>query len=189
MAAMAAQPPSPLEDSSSSSGSGGSRRRDGEDGTEERLPMPSRNPLPLSASQEAQVREVFNARVRKLCADEIKAFADCARNRTFTIPFACRTLSRQMNGCMMAHATAAEHDRAREEWFAQRLVRARERERKERRRLEQEKFHREWWGLPERDPEDVRRELEKLERGERVGGGSARRREEEGSAREGGEGR
>lgn len=37
-----------------------------------RLPMPSRNPLPLSAAQEAQVREVYHARVRAYCADEIK---------------------------------------------------------------------------------------------------------------------
>ncbi|KAI0126599.1 hypothetical protein BJ170DRAFT_412708 [Xylariales sp. AK1849] len=134
------------------------------------LPMPSRNPLPLSASQEAQVREVFNARVRGLCADEIKAFADCARNRTFSIPFACRTLSHNMNSCMLSHATQAEHDRAREEWFAGRMERARERERKERRKLEQEKFHREWWGLPERDPEEVKKDEEKMRRGERIGG-------------------
>ena len=61
MAAMAAsKPPSPNDGSSASS----SRTED--------LPMPSRNPLPLSASQEAQVREVFNARVRGMCADEIK---------------------------------------------------------------------------------------------------------------------
>ena len=60
------------------------------------------------------------------------AFADCARDRTFSIPFACRALSRQMNHCMMGHATQAEHDRAREEWFAGRMERARERERKER---------------------------------------------------------
>ena len=39
----------------------------------ERLPMPSHhNPLPLSASQETQVREVFYARVRSKCADDIK---------------------------------------------------------------------------------------------------------------------
>ncbi|KAI0099222.1 cytochrome c oxidase biogenesis protein Cmc1 like-domain-containing protein [Nemania sp. FL0031] len=158
--------------------SGGTGEADGSrsgSGDEERLPMPSRNPLPLSASQEAQVREVFNARVRTLCADEIKAFADCARNRTFTIPFACRALSHAMNSCMQAHATPAEHDRAREDWFAARMTRARERERKERRKIEQERFHREWWGLPERDPEAVRRELEKLERPERIGG--VRRRE------------
>jgi hypothetical protein len=37
-----------------------------------RLPMPSRNPLPLSASQEAQVRDIFYDRVRKMCAPEIK---------------------------------------------------------------------------------------------------------------------
>ncbi|KAK7754939.1 hypothetical protein SLS62_003023 [Diatrype stigma] len=151
----------------------GSSSREGE----ERLPMPSRNPLPLSASQEAQVREVFNARVRKLCEDDIKgvygvvrSFANCARNRTITIPFACRALSNAMNGCMAAHATPAEHDRAREDWFAARAERARERARTERRRLEQERFHRDWWGLPPRDPDEVHRELEKLERGERVGG-------------------
>ncbi|KAI8963627.1 cytochrome c oxidase biogenesis protein Cmc1 like-domain-containing protein [Daldinia sp. FL1419] len=139
------------------------------------LPMPSRNPLPLSASQEAQVREVFNQRVRNQCADEIKAFADCARNRTVTIAFACRDASRRMNGCMQRYATPEEHDRAREQWFAQRQQRAREREQKERRKLEQEAFHREWWGLPQRDPEDVKKELDKLARAERIGGQSRRR--------------
>lgn len=38
----------------------------------ERLAIPSRNPLPLSASQESQVRDIYYARVRKQCADEIK---------------------------------------------------------------------------------------------------------------------
>jgi len=37
-----------------------------------RLPMPSRNPLPLSAGQEAQVRELYHSRVRGYCAAEIK---------------------------------------------------------------------------------------------------------------------
>lgn len=37
-----------------------------------RLAVPSRNPLPLSASQESQVRDIYYARVRKHCADEIK---------------------------------------------------------------------------------------------------------------------
>jgi hypothetical protein len=53
-------------------GEGGSSSRRSRGEEEERMPMPSRNPLPLSASQEAQVREVFNARVRGLCADDIK---------------------------------------------------------------------------------------------------------------------
>jgi COX assembly protein 1 len=39
---------------------------------EEKLGVPSRNPLPLSASQEAQVRDIFYQKVRKECADEIK---------------------------------------------------------------------------------------------------------------------
>lgn len=78
---------------------------------------------------------------------------------------------------MKVHATPAEQDAAREEWFAGRLERQKEKERKARRKIEQEKFLREWWGLPEKDREEARRELEKLNRAERVGGfASANRR-------------
>ncbi|KAI0396526.1 cytochrome c oxidase biogenesis protein Cmc1 like-domain-containing protein [Xylariaceae sp. FL0594] len=182
--AIAATEPIPIQTTTMASAGGKGRTGGGE---EENLPMPSRNPLPLSASQEAQVREVFNARVRSLCADEIKAFAECARGRTFTIPFACRALSHAMNSCMLSHATPEEHDRAREEWFATRMARFRERERKERRKLEQERFLREWWNLPDRDPEDLKRELEKLQRPERVGG--AVRRKEQGGVDGDGSGR
>ena len=38
----------------------------------ERLPMPSRNPLPLSSTQEAHIREVYHNRVRRQCAKEIE---------------------------------------------------------------------------------------------------------------------
>lgn len=38
----------------------------------ERLPMPTRNPLPLSPTQEAQIRELYHERVRRKCSDEIK---------------------------------------------------------------------------------------------------------------------
>jgi COX assembly protein 1 len=96
-------------------------------------------------------------------------FADCALGRTFTAPFKCRAQNRAMNTCMIAHATQDEQDSAREEWFALRLRRQKERELKEERRREQEKFHREWWGLPmdEREGEKGRLLMQKAER---VGG-------------------
>jgi len=134
-----------------------------------RLPMPSRNPLPLSSSQEAQVRELYHARVRGYCAAEIKLFAECALGRTFTAPFKCRAQNNAMNKCMVAHATQYEQDAAREEWFATRLKRQKEREAKEARRKEQEKFHREWWGLPLEDREGEKGK-DVLMRAERVGG-------------------
>jgi COX assembly protein 1 len=70
---------------------------------------------------------------------------------------------------MVKHATQAEQDAAREEWFATRLKRQIEREKKEVRRKEQEKFHREWWGLPieEREGEKGR---DVIRRAEKVGG-------------------
>ncbi|KAK3498260.1 cytochrome c oxidase biogenesis protein Cmc1 like-domain-containing protein [Neurospora crassa] len=162
--------PSTFGSASSSSSSSSSSSNGQTDKQVERLPMPSRNPLPLSASQEAQVRDIFYARVRRQCTEEIKAFAECALGRTFSVPFACRAPHRVMNNCMKLHATPAEQDAAREEWFALRMERAKERERKAKRKAEQEAFLREWWGLPEKDREEARRELEKLNQKERVGG-------------------
>lgn len=43
---------------------------------EDRPGVPSRNPLPLSASQESQVRDIYYARVRKQCAEEIKGMLE-----------------------------------------------------------------------------------------------------------------
>ncbi|RKU43694.1 hypothetical protein DL546_001368 [Coniochaeta pulveracea] len=160
MAAMALQPPSQTSEP-------------------ERLPMPSRNPLPLSASQEAQVRDIFYARVRSHCGPEIKAFAECALGRTFSVPFACRKPHNAMNACMKAHATPAEQDAAREEWFAKRLERQKEKEQKARRKMEQEAFLREWWGLPEKDREERRKEEERLRQPERIGGVRRRTGEDE----------
>jgi COX assembly mitochondrial protein 1 len=75
-----------------------------------------------------------------------------------------------MNSCMKTYATQAEQDAAREEWFASRLQRQRERELVERKKAEQEDFIREWWGLPERDEERRRTLAEKLAKEEKVGG-------------------
>ncbi|KAI4206494.1 MAG: hypothetical protein LQ348_000945 [Seirophora lacunosa] len=110
--------------------------------------LPSRNPIPLSASQEAQVQEVYHKRVRGYCADEIRDFASCALNRTFSATWLCRQQRLAMNNCMISHASQKEQDAARDEWFATRDERKREREEKEKRRKEQEKFHRAWWGMP-----------------------------------------
>lgn len=77
-----------------------------------------RNPLPLSAAQEAQVKQLYYKRVRLRCDPEIKEFAACAVGRTITATWSCRKERLKMNSCMILHATAAEEDAAREEWFA-----------------------------------------------------------------------
>ncbi|CAK7212058.1 hypothetical protein SBRCBS47491_001338 [Sporothrix bragantina] len=145
------------------------------------LPMPSHNPLPLSASQEAQVRDLYYERVRKQCHAEIKAFADCALGRTFSVVFKCRDKNNEMNACLKSHATPLALDEAREEWFARRAERAAERAQKAARKAEQEKLLREWWGLEDQDGskpgsrEDIqakRRHYEesRRHRPERIGG-------------------
>ncbi|TGZ77939.1 hypothetical protein EX30DRAFT_286906, partial [Ascodesmis nigricans] len=82
--------------------------------------LPTRNPLPLSAAQEAQVRDLYYARVRGLCAEEIRIFAECARGKTVPATWKCRPERDAMNGCMISHATPENMDAAREEWFRRR---------------------------------------------------------------------
>ncbi|WEW54847.1 hypothetical protein PRK78_000273 [Emydomyces testavorans] len=91
-----------------------------------------RNPTPLSATQEAEVKQIYYKRVRGYCAAEIKEFAACALNRTVTATWVCRKQRLAMNACMVEHAKPEEEDRAREEWFAGREERRRTREREAR---------------------------------------------------------
>ncbi|PWY88654.1 hypothetical protein BO94DRAFT_452045, partial [Aspergillus sclerotioniger CBS 115572] len=106
-----------------------------------------RNPLPLSAAQESEVKQLYYKRVRSLCAPEIKAFAECAVNRTVTATWVCREQRLAMNACMVAHAKPEEEDRAREEWFSTHEERRRAKEaevaRVEKRRVEVIKMMRE----------------------------------------------
>ncbi|PYH99422.1 hypothetical protein BO71DRAFT_206684 [Aspergillus ellipticus CBS 707.79] len=91
-------------------------------------PYNLRNPLPLSAAQESEVKQIYYKRVRTLCAPEIKAFAECATNRTVTATWVCREQRLLMNSCMVARAQPEEEDRAREEWFATHAERRRAKE-------------------------------------------------------------
>lgn len=48
---------------------------------------------------------------------------------------------------MVLHATQKEQDKAREEWFATMDERRIAREMQDRKKLEQERFHKEWWDI------------------------------------------
>lgn len=92
-----------------------------------------------------------------------------------------------MNACLRRYATPALEDESREEWFAKRQERAKAKLEKEKRKAEQQKFLREWWGLEESERDErLRRDAEaKMTRGERIGGFASRdRRRFEGGAAE-----
>ena len=116
-----------------------------------------RNPLPLSAAQEAQVRDIYHRRVRKLCDPEIKAFAACAVGKTITATWTCRDQRLKMNSCMVLHARPEEEDKAREEWFEGIQQRRRE---KEKQMAEVEVRRREVIELTRRKAEQERFEAE-----------------------------
>ncbi|KAF2197814.1 hypothetical protein GQ43DRAFT_483836 [Delitschia confertaspora ATCC 74209] len=126
------------------------------------------NPTPLSAPQEAQVRELYYRRVKDKCADEIKEFAACALNRTLSMVFACRPQKLAMNHCMLQYQNQESMDAARAEWFALAGERKRQREEHKRKQEEAKKKHHEWWGLDEQGRTVAMREaMERVEAEER----------------------
>lgn len=80
-------------------------------------------------------------------------FAACCSSRTFSATFMCRGPQKAMNACMNRFATREEQDAARQEWFATLDKRKEEREAKERKRLEDEKFWKDWWDKDKRTQE------------------------------------
>ncbi|KAF6237633.1 hypothetical protein HO173_004523 [Letharia columbiana] len=124
-------------------------------------PVPSRNPLPLSAAQESQVRDLYYKKVRGHCANEIRDFASCATNRTISATWACRKQRLAMNSCMIQYASQKEQDAAREEWFANMDLRRLEMEEKRRQKVEAEKFFKEWWDIPKSSGQNQEDKAEK----------------------------
>ena len=105
----------------------------------------SSRPVPLTASQEAEIKELYYAKVRGKCADQVRDFAHCCTGRTFSITWACRSQRKAMESCMNGYATRDEEDKAREEWFAKIGDRKRKLEEEERWKDDQRKLKKEWW--------------------------------------------
>lgn len=127
------------------SGDGSSQRGAMAGEAAERFKIRSKKPVPLTASQEAEVKDIYYARVRAKCADEIRDFAHCATGRTMSIMWRCRNERKAMESCMVGFATRAEEDAAREEWFAKVGERRRKREEEERWKEQQREKKSEWW--------------------------------------------
>lgn len=102
-------------------------------------------PIPLTASQEQEVRDIYYRNVRAKCSDQIREFAHCATGRTITIPFKCRQERKAMETCMIGFATREEEDLAREEWFAKIGERRRKLEEEEKWKSDQKALKAEWW--------------------------------------------
>ena len=77
--------------------------------------LPSRNPLPLSASQEAQVRELYYKNVRDRCRDEIKGIKPLpfdVINPAYNLHRFCDVCNESNNlGDMGLPAAATVHER------------------------------------------------------------------------------
>jgi hypothetical protein len=112
--------------------------------------LPFGHPVPVSARSEHEILLVYNRRVRDQCRPQLKGvyflsclsrgalltdmnppgFAECAKENMWLVNYTCYDLKIAMNTCLRKHGTLEERDRAREEWFAKKLGRAKEAESK-----------------------------------------------------------
>jgi COX assembly protein 1 len=57
---------------------------------------------------------------------DTSGFAECAKENMWLVNYTCYDLKMAMNTCLRKFGTLEERDRAREEWFAKKLGRAKE---------------------------------------------------------------
>ncbi|WVQ97084.1 hypothetical protein IAU59_004194 [Kwoniella sp. CBS 9459] len=74
----------------------------------------------LSRREETDILEAVKSEALKTCDEHVKAFADCATGRTFTLPFACKSKLDAMQGCMREYMTQERMDAANLEYIANR---------------------------------------------------------------------
>ncbi|WVR05702.1 hypothetical protein IAU60_002726 [Kwoniella sp. DSM 27419] len=74
----------------------------------------------LSRREDVEVLDAVKAEALKVCDDHVKAFAECATGRTFTLPFACKSKLDAMQGCMKDYMTVERMDAAKLEYIANR---------------------------------------------------------------------
>ena len=78
-----------------------------EDMREDRLQGPMR---PMHREEE-YVRKQMLKDARDKCDEPRAAYIECAKDRTFTLPFMCRTLFKDFNACLSQYTTDEEFDR------------------------------------------------------------------------------
>uniref|UniRef100_A0A7S2JPR7 COX assembly mitochondrial protein n=1 Tax=Haptolina brevifila TaxID=156173 RepID=A0A7S2JPR7_9EUKA len=68
-------------------------------------------PMPLARRQREAVRKIMNAEALEKCSETRAAYVECAKGRTLSLPFMCRTVFKDFNSCLSQYTTEEELDR------------------------------------------------------------------------------
>ena len=77
------------------------------DAREERLS----GPQTVMHREREHVRKQMNAEALEKCHETRDAYVECAKGRTFSLPFVCRTVFKEFNACLSQYTTEEELDR------------------------------------------------------------------------------
>ena len=68
-------------------------------------------PQSLRHRERDHVRKVMAAEAREKCVETRTAYVECARGRTISLPFMCKTLFKEFNDCLSQYTTEEEFER------------------------------------------------------------------------------
>ncbi|KAL7420948.1 hypothetical protein Q5752_004902 [Cryptotrichosporon argae] len=80
----------------------------------------------LSRREEEEIEVAAKAQAMKLCDDYIRAFADCAFGRTFTVPFVCRDKLKEAEACLKPYMSEERLDAMKLDYIANRSEKGRQ---------------------------------------------------------------
>ena len=73
------------------------------------------------------------------------AFSECSSTRLISVLWACRDKRLRMNKCLLQYQTQDDFDAARAEWLAAAEERRREKQERQHRQEEVDRWHEAWW--------------------------------------------
>ena len=68
-------------------------------------------PQTLRHREREHVRKLMTTEARDKCSDTRDAYVECARGRTLSLPFMCRSVFKDFNDCLTQYTSEEELDR------------------------------------------------------------------------------
>ncbi|RSH85826.1 uncharacterized protein EHS24_004006 [Apiotrichum porosum] len=80
----------------------------------------------LSRREEEEIETAAKNEALKKCDEKVRAFAECATGRTFTVPFACASQYKALNDCLKLEVNEERLDELKLEYIANRSEKGRQ---------------------------------------------------------------
>jgi COX assembly protein 1 len=78
----------------------------------------------ITKREEEAIRKIMRESAREQCAELVKNFIECARGRTISVAWKCRTENKLMTKCLIHHTREEELERRKMQYWEEKMKRS-----------------------------------------------------------------